>query len=165
MHCGCPPSNLGAPPEAGITPLGGPDGATLDDGAACYLPAGTCPDCIRGCVTASCASQVSTPCDEDAGYCCLFNGGEVFNGDVSDAGEADADTLVDFGFFCPEDAGETLCPPLPVAIFNGQSTPPEPLSVGCQYSYFYRSGGGADCTCVPVDGGTGWDCDAGAGGD
>jgi hypothetical protein len=159
LYC-CMPLNPGPPIEAG-----GLDGATLDDGAACDLPADTCPDCIRGCVTASCASQFSTPCDEDAGYCCLFNGGEVFNGDVSDAGEVDADTLANFGFFCPDDAGATICPALPVAIFNGQNTPPEPLSVGCSYSYSYLSGSYADCTCVAVDGGTAWDCDASAGGD
>jgi hypothetical protein len=158
VFCCLDPIDSGTPPDDASE-------VSQSDGDVCDLPADTCPDCIRGCVTASCASQFSTPCNEDAGYCCLFNGGEAFSGDVSDAGESDSDTIGEFGFFCPAGTfgGATTCPPLP-AIFNTPVAPPR-LSVGCGYSYCYRSGGCVDCPCVAVDGGTAWDCDAGAGGD
>jgi hypothetical protein len=165
----CLPLSPGPPIEAGITLLGGPDAATLDDGGACDLPAETCPGCVGGCVPVSCASQFPTPgcgADAGAGYCCLlpFNGGEVFNVDAFDAGEADSDTIGEFGFDCTEGViGATTCPPLPAAIFSGPNAV-GPLWVGCWYSYCYRSGGCVPYTCVAVDGGAAWEFDPGDGG-
>jgi hypothetical protein len=163
----CLPLNPGPPIEAGITPLAGPDASDPgDDGAACDLPAETCPGCIGGCVPVSCASQFSTPscgADAGAGYCCLqwFNGGEAFIGGASDAGEADS--ILDFGFDCIEGVfGATTCRPPPAAIFNGPNAV-GPLWVGCSYSYLHRSGGSGSYTCVAVDGGAAWEFDADSG--
>lgn len=147
------------------------DGGAPDVGpVACIAAGGVCFPGDR-----PCGDQVSTlSCGESTTldlYCCISlnpvpppMGGEAFSAEVSDAGEADADSIGEFGYFCPEGTlgGPTTCPPLPVAIFNGVNAAPVPLSVGCSYSYCYLSGACVDCPCVAVDGGTAWDCDASA---